>query len=175
MDGNMRRLPPWMLTGASSSVGATSNITDNKSAVVKIKDEAEEHPKTKKKRKTREERDDSEEHKKVEIRKRGVRRKIKEEEVKPKIDDDGKSPKIIQSLTCPEADEEDFTVDDLLSFAQEYIKREVDKAREIQTSLSTSGSNMISSQGETNGTRDPTSDDMINLLLGPFFKKSGTN
>uniref|UniRef100_A0A0D3CJ52 Uncharacterized protein n=1 Tax=Brassica oleracea var. oleracea TaxID=109376 RepID=A0A0D3CJ52_BRAOL len=168
MDGNMRRLPPWMIAGASSGVTATSNRTDDR----EIKQEAE-SPKTKKKRKTRRETDDSEEPEKVEIRKRGrVGRKIKEEEAKPSIPDDVKSPEIIQSVTSPE-DEEDLTVDDLLSFAQEYVKgEEEDQALSTSESMVVDvndGSNMKASQGETNGTRDPTSDDMISLLLGPFF------
>ncbi|KAF2549415.1 hypothetical protein F2Q70_00023197 [Brassica cretica] len=168
MDGNMRRLPPWMIAGASSVVTATSNRTDDP----EIKQEAE-SPKTKKKRKTRRETDDdSEEHKKLEIRKRRVGRKIKEEEAKPSICDDVKSPEIIQSVTSPE-DEEDLTVDDLLSFAQEYVKgEEEDQALSTSESMVVDvndGSNMKASRGETNGTRDPTSDDMISLLLGPFF------
>lgn len=114
MDGNMRRLPPWMIAGASSGVTATSNRIDDR----EVKQEAE-APKTRKKRKTRREIDDAEEeHKKLEIRRRGrVGRKIKEEEAKPSIGDDGKSPEIIQSVTSPE--DEDLTVDDLFSFAQE--------------------------------------------------------
>ncbi|KAF3587196.1 hypothetical protein F2Q69_00031300 [Brassica cretica] len=169
MDGNMRRLPPWMIAGASSGVTATSNRIDDR----EVKQEAE-APKTKKKRKTRREIDDAEEeHKKLEIRRRGrVGRKIKEEEAKPSIRDDVKSPEIIQSVTSPE-DEEDLTVDDLLSFAQEYVKSE-EEDQALSTSESmvvdvNDGSNMKASQGETNGTRDPTSDDMISLLLGPFF------
>lgn len=113
MDGNTRRLPPWMLAGASSGVAATGKG--------EIKQEAE-APKTRKNRKTRKERDDSdtEETKKVEMRRRGVRRKIKEEEAKPSIDD-GKSPEIIRSANCPDEDEENLTVDDLLSFAHEVF------------------------------------------------------
>ncbi|KAG2306103.1 hypothetical protein Bca52824_025851 [Brassica carinata] len=173
MDGNMRRLPPWMLAGASSGVPATSNRTDDKSVVEKIKHEPE-APENKKKRKTRKERDDSdmEETKKVEIKRgrRGVGRKIKEEEAQPSIDD-GKSPEMIQSVTSLE-DEENLTVDDLLCFAQEYVKgEEEDQPKEIRLF----DVNNESSKGETNGTRDPTLEDMINLLLGPFFKKSGTN
>ncbi|RID63389.1 hypothetical protein BRARA_E02401 [Brassica rapa] len=164
----MRRLPPWMTAVASSGVTAASNRTDEG----EIKQEAE-APKTKKKRKTRRERDDSEEHKKVEIRRRGrVGRKIKEEEAKASIGNDVKSPEIIQSVTSPE-DEEDLTVDDLLSFAQEYVKgEEEDQALPTSESMVVDvndGSNMKASRGETNRTRDPTSDDMISLLLGPFF------
>ncbi|KAH0927029.1 hypothetical protein HID58_019285 [Brassica napus] len=130
MDGNMRRLPPWMIAGASSGVTATSNRTDEG----EVKQEAE-APKTKKKRKTRRETDDSEEPKKVEIRRRGrVGRKIKEEEAKPSEEED-------QALSTSEPMVVDVN----------------------------DGSNMKASRGETNGTRDPTSDDMISLLLGPFF------
>lgn len=158
-----------MLAGASSGVAATGKG--------EIKQEAE-APKTKKNRKTRKERDgsDTEETKKVEMRRRGVRRKIKEEEAKPSIDD-GKSPEMIRSVTCLE-DEENLTVDDLLSFAHEYVKgeEEEEQAEEIRLIDVNDESIMRASKGETNGTtRDPTSEDMINLLLGPFFKKSGTN
>ncbi|KAF8103722.1 hypothetical protein N665_0186s0088 [Sinapis alba] len=177
MDGNMRRLPPWMIAGASSGVAATSNRTDEG----EIKHEAEAPKKKKKKRKTRKERDDSdiEETKKVEIRRRGggVRRKIKEEEAKPSVGD-GKSPEIIQSVTSPE-DEEELTVDEILSFAHEYVKgeeeEEEEQAKEITLVDVNDESNMRSSKGETNRTRDPTSEDMINLLLGPFFKNSSGN
>ncbi|KAH0850312.1 hypothetical protein HID58_095648 [Brassica napus] len=111
MDGNMRRLPPWMIAGASSGVTATSNRTDEG----EVKQEAE-APKTKKKRKTRRERDDSEEPKKVEIRRRG-----------------------------------------------RYVKGE-----EEDQALSTSESMVVDVNDESN-MKAPTSDDMISLLLGPFF------
>ncbi|VVA98043.1 unnamed protein product [Arabis nemorensis] len=176
MDEKMRRLPPWMLAGASSDVPATSNRRDSKR-----KHEPEEAPKEKAEKRPRrivkpKERDDSE---KVGIKTRGGERvrsnKIgEEEEAKPSIGD-GKNPEIIQSVTGP--GDGDLTVDDLLIFAQEYVKGEEDQAIEDREGLSISESrevvdesNMrLSSQG---GTRDPTADDMLSLLLGPFFKKT---
>lgn len=56
----------------------------------------------------------------------------------------------------------------------QYVRGEEVQTREERQSLSISESmlvadesNMSSSQG---GTRDPTTDDMLGLLLGPFFK-----
>lgn len=56
----------------------------------------------------------------------------------------------------------------------QYVKggEEEEQAKEIRLIDVNDESNMRSSKGETNGTRDPTSEDMISLLLGPFFNKS---
>lgn len=57
----------------------------------------------------------------------------------------------------------------------QYVKgeEEEEQAKEIRLIDDVNDeSNMRSSEGETNGTRDPTSEDMISLLLGPFFNKS---
>lgn len=67
-----------------------------------------------------------------------------------------------------------------MNFTQ-YVKGEDDQTRKERESLSISESmvgldesNTRSSQGgteEPNGTRDPRTEDMLDLLLGPFFKK----
>lgn len=128
MDGNTRRLPPWMVAGGSSGVTTTSNRTDDKSIDVKTIHESDGAPVTKGEKRPRrtvkpKERDDSDGPKKVGIKRKGGERarriKTDEEEPKPSIGGDVKNPEIIQSVTGPK--DEDLTVDDLLSFAQEVF------------------------------------------------------
>ncbi|ESQ48130.1 hypothetical protein EUTSA_v10021642mg [Eutrema salsugineum] len=171
----MRRLPPWMLAGASSDVTSTSNRTEGKSVEGKRKFEPE-ATKTKAEKRPRrtvkpEDRDDFEEPKKVGIRRRGKRARIAEEEAKPSIVN-CKDPENFQSMSGPE--DEDLTVDDLLSFAQEYVKEgEEDQTRkELSVSESVDEPNMRSSQREESIEPDQTATDMLELLLGPYFKKS---
>ncbi|CAA7051304.1 unnamed protein product [Microthlaspi erraticum] len=186
MDGNVRRLPPWMIAGGSSGVTATSNPADDQSVDVNSNHEADDAPITKREKRPRKtikpkERDDSDEPKKVGIKRKGRERariKIDEEGSKPSIGD-VKNPEIIQSVTGPK--DYNLTVDDLLIFAEEHVKGGEDQTRTERESSSIDksmlvvdeSSNTRLSQGETeepNGTRDSTADDMLSLLLGPFFK-----
>ncbi|KAL1202714.1 hypothetical protein V5N11_018829 [Cardamine amara subsp. amara] len=149
----MRRLPPWMLSGATTGERAARKSSEPEAPVTRAEKRLRRTVKPKEKT--------------LELnseKPKRVGRKIGEE-TKPS--------------SCPVSgavDDEDLTVDDLLSFAQEYVRAEEDQTREERESLSVSESmlvadesNMSSSQG---GTRDSTTEDMLGLLLGPFFKKN---
>ncbi|AEE76021.1 unnamed protein product [Arabidopsis thaliana] len=152
----MRRLPPWMLGGASTGEAAARNGSQPEAPKTK----AEKRPKRVQKTKEKDLNLKSDEPKRVP-------RKIREEAKR--------SPEVIQSVTVPEDD--DLTVDDLLSFANEYVQRDEEGTRkERERSLSVSETTLVldetnmttSSQG---GTKDSTAEDMLQLLMGPFYKK----
>ncbi|CAL9221261.1 unnamed protein product [Arabidopsis halleri] len=155
----MRRLPPWMLGGASTGEAAARNSSEAEAPKTK----AEKRPKRVQKPKEKDLNLSSEKPKRV-------RRKIGEETKRSSI-----GPEMIQSVTCPEDD--DLTVDDLLSFAHEYVQRDEEETRkERERSLSMSETTLVLDESNTTtssqgGTKDPTADEMLELLMGPFFKK----
>ncbi|CAN8258957.1 unnamed protein product [Cochlearia groenlandica] len=156
--GNTRRLPPWMLSVESAAESATNTRKE-----VKLKTESESP--------------------KVKVEKR-PRRIVKSKE----REDSDESNKKVKNKRRREVEEvdDDLTVDDLLSFAHEYVKGEEERRKERE-SLSISEESTVvvvdesnimrlsNSQGEeTNGSRrDSTANDdiMLGLLLGPFFNK----
>ncbi|XP_006298697.2 uncharacterized protein LOC17892936 [Capsella rubella] len=152
----MRRLPPWMLGGASTGEAAAArNVTESEAP----KPKAEKRPRRNVKPKEKDLNLNSEEPKRV-------RRKIGDEANRG----NNNGPEIIQSVMTGPGNE-DLTVDDLLSFAHEYVQsnQEVQTSKEDERSESMLVANeSTSSQG---GTRDSTAEDMLDLLMGPYFKK----
>ncbi|CAE5967662.1 unnamed protein product [Arabidopsis arenosa] len=155
----MRRLPPWMLGGASTGEAAAPNGSEAEAPKTK----AEKRPRRVQKPKEKDLSLKSEEPKRV-------RRKIGEEAKRS-----SNGPEMIQSVTGPEDD--DLTVDDLLSFAHEYVQSDEDETRkERERSLSVSETTLVLDESNTTtssqgATKDPTADEMLELLMGPFFKK----
>ncbi|XP_010465851.1 PREDICTED: uncharacterized protein LOC104746142 [Camelina sativa] len=153
----MRRLPPWMLGGASTGeASAARNVSEPEEAP---KPKAEKRPRRNVKPKEKDSNLNSEEPKRV-------RRKMGDEAKRSNND----GPEMVQPVMT-DSENEDLTVDDLLSFAHEYVQSDevVQTSKEDQGLSSMSESNIAtSSQG---GTRDSTAQDMLALLIGPFFKK----
>ncbi|XP_010487689.1 PREDICTED: uncharacterized protein LOC104765637 [Camelina sativa] len=154
----MRRLPPWMLGGASTGEATDPrNVSEPEEAP---KPKAEKRPRRNVKPKEKDFKLNADEPKRA-------RRKMGDEAKRSNND----GPEMVQPvMTDPE--NEDLTVDDLLSFAHEYVQSDevVHTSKEEDQGLSSMSESNIttSSQG---GTKDSTAQDMLELLMGPFFKK----